>query len=75
MHQQACLEVRSALEIWLSSGPHTMERLEMLGHHWCAVYARDEEYTREAMTDAKRLAERHMQRKGTEGHVPTEKPR
>ena len=60
MQQQACLEVRSALEIWLTSGQRTPERLEMLVRHWCEVYARDEDYTRKAIQEAERLAQRHL---------------
>jgi hypothetical protein len=63
MAERASLEVRSALEVWLASNERTMERLEMLVRHWCEVYARDEEYTREAVRDAKRLAEQHVQGK------------
>lgn len=63
MEQRASLEVRSALEVWLANRERTLERLEMLVRHWCEVYARDEEYTREAVADAKRLAERHVQEK------------
>jgi hypothetical protein len=61
MQQRASLEVRSALEIWLTSGKRTLERLEMLVRHWCSVYGRDEDYTTEAVADAKRLGERHAQ--------------
>ena len=60
MQQQASLEVRSALEIWLTNGTRTFEQLEMLGRHWCDVYARDEQYTQLAIEEAKRLAARHM---------------
>jgi len=56
----ASLEVRSALEIWLTGSERTLERLELLVRHWCEVYARDEAYTSEALADAKRLAERHV---------------
>jgi hypothetical protein len=72
MQQQACLEVRSALEIWLTSGTRTLERLDLLVRHWCEVYARDEEYTTEALVAAKHLASRHIHRAEKEEHVPTE---
>ena len=61
MQEMARLEVRSALEIWLTSDERTLERLKMFVRHWCEVYARDEAYTREAIVDAKRLGERHVQ--------------
>ena len=61
MQQMARLEVRSALEVWLSSDTRTLERLEMLVRHWCEVYARDENYTKEAIYEATRLAARHLQ--------------
>lgn len=54
------LEVRSALEIWLTGSERTLERLEMLVRHWCDVYARDEAYTTEALADAQRLVERYV---------------
>lgn len=60
MQQTAPLEVRSALEVWLSSGTRTMERLEMLVRHWCEVYGRDEDSTQQALQEATRLAERHL---------------
>ena len=58
---QACLEVRSALEIWLGDGERSLRRLETLVRHWCTVYARGEEYTAQALQDARRLAERHLE--------------
>jgi hypothetical protein len=58
---QAKVEVRSALEVWLASGTRTPERLTRLVRHWCAVYARDDAYTGEAIEEAQRLAERHVQ--------------
>ena len=58
---QACLEVRSALEIWLSGDERSLRRLEILVRHWCAVYARGEEYSTQALQDATRLAERHRE--------------
>ena len=60
MPQQARLEVRSALEIWLTSRERTLERLERLVRHWCEVYARDEAYTTEALAEASRLGVRHV---------------
>ncbi len=59
---QACLEVRSALEIWLSDGERSLRRLETLVRHWCTVYAQGEEYTAQALQDAMRLAEPHRER-------------
>ncbi len=61
---QACLEVRSALEIWLSDGERSLRRLETLVQHWCAVYAQGEEYTAQALQEATRLAERHLESGG-----------
>jgi hypothetical protein len=61
MQQRASLEVRSALEIWLTGNTRTLERLEKLVRHWCEVYARDEDYTQEAIQEAKQLAVRHVQ--------------
>ncbi len=58
---QACLEVRSALEIWLGDGERSLRRLETLIRHWCTVYARGEEYTAQALQDATRLAKRHLE--------------
>jgi hypothetical protein len=60
MQQMARLEVRSALEIWLTGRERTLERLEMLVRHWCEVYARDADYTTEAVAEARRLGARHM---------------
>jgi hypothetical protein len=57
----ASVEVRSALEIWLSGSERTLERLELLVRHWCAVYARDETYTTVAVADAKRLGKLNIQ--------------
>jgi hypothetical protein len=54
------LEVRSALEIWLTSNERTLERLEMLVRHWCEVYARDEDYTTQAVAETKRPAAPHL---------------
>ncbi len=59
---QACLEVRSALEIWFSDGERSLRRLETLVRHWCTVYAQDEAYTAQALQDAMRLAEPHRER-------------
>ena len=59
---QACLEVRSALEMWLSDGERSLRRLETLVRHWCTVYAQGEEYTAQALQDALRLAEPHRER-------------
>jgi hypothetical protein len=61
MPQQARLEVRSALEIWLTSRQRTLERLERLVRHWCEVYARDADYITEAIAEASRLGARHVQ--------------
>ncbi len=61
---QACLEVRSALEIWLSDGERSLRRLETLVRHWCTVYAQGEEYTSQALQEAMRLAERHLESGG-----------
>ena len=61
---QACLEVRSALEIWLSDGERSLRRLETLVRHWCIVYAQGEEYTAQALQDATRLAEQHLESGG-----------
>lgn len=60
MQQQACFEVKAALEIWLTSEKRTVELLEMLVRHWCEVYARDTAYTEQAIQEATRLAERHV---------------
>ncbi len=59
---QACLEVRSALEIWLADGERSLQRLETLVRHWCTVYAQGEEYTAQALQEAMRLAEPHQER-------------
>ncbi len=56
----ARLEVRSALEVWLTSRQRTPERLALLVRLWCEVYARDEDYTREAIEEAQRLGARHV---------------
>ena len=61
MSEQACLAVRSALEIWLTGDVRTLERLELLVRHWCEVYARDAHYTQQALLEATRLGERHAQ--------------
>ncbi len=61
---QACLEVRSALEIWLSDGERSLQRLETLVRHWCTVYAQGEEYTAKALQEAMRLTERHLESGG-----------
>ena len=58
---QACLEVRSALEIWLSDGERSLRRLETLVRHWCTVYEQGEEYTAQAFQEATRLAEQHLE--------------
>ncbi len=68
MHQKACLEARSALELWLASGTRTLERLETLVRHWCEVYARDEDYTRDAIHEATRLAARHLSARRPDTH-------
>jgi hypothetical protein len=60
MEQTASLEVRSALETWLTGSERTLERLELLVRHWCEVYGRDYEYTTVAIAEAKRLAKPHM---------------
>ena len=60
---QACLEVRSALEIWLSDGKRSLRRLETLVRHWCTVYAQGEEYTAQALQEATRLAEQHLEKR------------
>ncbi len=59
---QACLEVRSALEIWFSDGERSLRRLETLVRHWCTIYAQDEAYTAQALQDATHLTERHRER-------------
>ena len=59
---QACLEVRSALEIWLADGERSLQRLETLVRHWCTVYTQDEAYTVQALQEATRLAEPHRER-------------
>ncbi len=61
---QACLEVRSALEIWLSDGERSLQRLETLVQHWCTVYAQGEEYIAQALQEATRLAEQHLESGG-----------
>ncbi len=60
---QACLEVRSALEVWLSGGERSLRRLETLVRHWCTVYAQGEEYTSQALQEATRLAEQHLEKR------------
>ena len=59
---QACLEARTALEVWLASGERTRNRLEDLIRHWCGVYARDEAYTAQALKEATRLAESYLRK-------------
>ncbi len=61
---QACLEVRSALEIWLADGERSLQRLETLVRHWCTVYTQDEAYTAQALQEAMRLAEQHLESGG-----------
>ncbi len=61
---QACLEVRSALEIWLGDGERSLRRLETLVRHWCTVYAQGEEDTAKALQEATRLAEQHLESGG-----------
>ncbi len=61
---QACLEVRSALEIWLSDGERSLQRLETLVRHWCTVYEQDEAYTAQALQEATRLTEQHLESGG-----------
>ena len=68
------LEVRSALEIWLTGSERTLERLELLIRHWCEVYARDDTYTSEALADAKRLAERHVRESSSATKAGRETP-
>lgn len=60
MTQKACLEVRSALEIWLTMSDRSLQQLELLVRHWCEVYGRDETYTIVAIAEVKRLAESHV---------------